>query len=117
MAQRSKWCRVILGGRLAASDSGVVIDRLRSAGSGVADVLEQQGGQLDQQVGLQLWRQLVPARNRVGERHARSGRGGTSVSNPQDDIGDAPPWLRDVADTSVPAPRGPGRILPHEVRA
>ena len=54
----------------------VVIVHLRSAGSGVADVLEQQRGQLDQQVGLELGRQLVPARNRLEERSARPGRGG-----------------------------------------
>src|SRR5437764_4043004 len=94
MAQRSKWCPVILAGRWLARGSGVVIAHLRSAGSGVADVSEQQGGQLDQQVGLQLGRQLVPARNRAGERRAGPGRGGTPVSSPYDDIGDVPPWSR-----------------------
>ena len=80
MAQRSRWFEVILAGRLADQRFRVVIVHLRSAGSGVADVLEQQRGQLDQQVGLELRRQLVPARNRLARAAGTDvGGGGLSV--------------------------------------
>ena len=97
----------------AGGASGVVIVHLRSAGSGVAEVLKQQQGQLGQQIGLQLRRQLLPARNRLA---ARWGRGGTVRLGPRDDIGAVPPCRRDVAGTNVPAPREPRLILSHAVR-
>ena len=77
MAQRSRWCAVILAGRWPGRGSEVVIVHLRYAGSGVAEVSEQQSGQLDQEIGLELGRQLVPARDRLDERSARPGWGGT----------------------------------------
>src|SRR5262249_18035115 len=109
MAQRSRWFRVILVGRWPAGSSEVVIVRLRSGEIGVAEVLEQQRGQVDQQVGAQGWRQLVPAWDRLGEWRDRRGRGGTPGWGPEDDMAEVPPCWRDVADTSVPVPREPER--------
>ena len=82
-----------LGGSLARPG----VQRLSSstsvpAGSGAAEVLEQQRGQLDQQAGLQLWRQLLPARNRLAEGwRSGGGGGGRSGGVGVSDIGGVPP--------------------------
>src|ERR1700683_3077774 len=97
MAQRSRWSRVILAGRRPAAGSEMVIVHLRCGAIGVAEVLEQERGQEDQQVGSQLWRQFLPARDRPGERRDRSGRGGTPGWVPRTGISCVPPCWRGVA--------------------